>query len=81
MAGGEIETARAAPQFDVARHCQLRSEEFRHACHGFSGPNLTMSVDSDCPALDTPRFVSPFPNVSAGPGVRDVRLHCAGMHS
>lgn len=69
------------PQFDVARHCQLRSEEFRHTCHGFSGPNLTMRVDSDCPALDTPRFVSPFPNVSAGPGVRDVRLHCAGMHS
>ena len=31
------------------------------------------------PALDTPRFVSPFPNVSAGPGIRDVR-YCAGMH-
>ena len=50
------------PQFDIARHCQLRSEESRHTCDGFSGPNLTMRVDSDCPALDTPRFVGPFPN-------------------
>ena len=69
--------AATAVRHSAALPASLRG---KHTCHGFNGPNLTTSVDSDCPALDTPRFVSPFPNVSAGPGIRDVR-YCAGMHA